>query len=173
MESPRRRRNHRHPMRGKADENGETPDWAGELLMPAHRLSASGRDIDRSRPLRFLFNGRSYEGYAGDTLASALLANGERLVARSFKYHRPRGIFSAGAEEPSALVQVGSGARSEPNLKATQVALFDGLEARSVNCWPSPAFDLRALYQLGASLMPAGFYYKTFMRPDWHLFEGA
>lgn len=141
--------------------------------MQRRRLSGVGRDIDRSRPLRFRFNGRVYEGYAGDTLASALLANGLRLVARSFKYHRPRGIFSAGAEEPSALVQLGTGSRTEPNLKATQVLLFDGLDARSVNCWPSPAFDLRAVNQLGAALMPAGFYYKTFMRPDWHLFEGA
>ena len=141
--------------------------------MQARRLPAGGCEIDRSRPLRFRFNGREYEGYAGDTLASALLANGARLLARSFKYHRPRGIFSAGAEEPNALVQVGTGSLTEPNLKATQVALFDGLDARSVNCWPSPAFDLRALNQLGAALMPAGFYYKTFMRPDWHLFEGA
>lgn len=141
--------------------------------MQPRRLSAGGCGIDRSRPLRFRFNDREYEGYAGDTLASALLANGVRLLARSFKYHRPRGIFSAGAEEPNALVQIGTGSRTEPNLKATQVALFDGLEGRSVNCWPSPSFDLRAVNQLGAALMPAGFYYKTFMRPDWHLFEGA
>ncbi len=146
--------------------------------MQRHRLSegrdfGAGHGIDRSKPLRFRFNGRGYQGFAGDTLASALLANGVRLTSRSFKYHRPRGIFTAGAEEPNALVQLGTGSRTEPNLKATQVELFEGLEARSVNCWPSPSFDLRALNQLGGALMPAGFYYKTFMRPDWHLFEGA
>lgn len=146
--------------------------------MQPHRLSegrdfGTGHGIDRSKPLRFRFNGRGYQGFAGDTLASALLANGVRLTSRSFKYHRPRGIFTAGAEEPNALVQLGTGSRTEPNLKATQVELFEGLEARSVNCWPSPSFDLRALNQLGGALMPAGFYYKTFMRPDWHLFEGA
>lgn len=137
-----------------------------------HRL-ATGGHIDRARPIRFRFNGREYQGFEGDTLASALLANGEKLVARSFKYHRPRGIFSAGSEEPNALVQIGTGDRAEPNLKATQVELCDGLIARSVNCWPSPRFDVRALHQLAGALMPAGFYYKTFMRPHWHLFEGA
>lgn len=137
-----------------------------------NRLATGGR-IDRSRPIRFRFNGREYQGFEGDTLAAALLANDVKLVARSFKYHRPRGIFSAGSEEPNALVQIGIGTRAEPNLKATQVELYDGLIARSVNCWPSPRFDVRALHQLGAALMPAGFYYKTFMRPHWHLFEGA
>lgn len=137
-----------------------------------YRLPEGG-NIQRSRPLRFTFNGRKYHGVEGDTLASALLANGVKLVARSFKYHRPRGIFSAGGEEPNALVQLGTGARTEPNLKATQVPLFDGLVARSVNCWPSPGFDLRGLHQLFARLMPAGFYYKTFKHPHWHWFEGA
>ncbi len=133
-----------------------------------------GGDIDRSRTLSFTFNGRGYEGYPGDTLASALLANGVHLVARSFKYHRPRGIFAAGAEEPNALVQVGRGGRSTPNVKATGLALYDGLEARSVNVFPSVAFDLGAAAGLLSRFMPAGFYYKTFfgsLRLWEHVFE--
>ena len=105
----------------------------------------TGARIDRGQRLGFRFNGKSYEGFAGDTLASALLATGVRLVGRSFKFHRPRGIYSAGMEEPNALVQLGKGAASEPNLRATQVELFDGLEAASVNCWPSVKFDVWAL----------------------------
>jgi sarcosine oxidase subunit alpha len=109
------------------------------------RTSEGGR-IDRSRPLRFSFDGRRYEGYAGDTLASALLANDVFLVGRSFKYHRPRGILSAGSEEPNALVTVDRGAgRVTPNLRATQVELYDGLVARSQNRFPSLRFDLGAL----------------------------
>ncbi len=137
-----------------------------------HRLSAGGR-IDRARPLSFRFEGRAYTGYAGDTLAAALLANGVRLVGRSFKYHRPRGLLAAGVEEPNALVQLGEGARSEPNLRATEIDLFDGLVARAVNCWPSLRFDLGTVNDLLSRFLPAGFYYKTFMWPDWHLFEGA
>jgi sarcosine oxidase subunit alpha len=124
-----------------------------------------GGAIDRARPLAFTFNGRGLSGYAGDTLASALLANGVRLVARSFKYHRPRGIFGAGVEEPNALVQLGEGARSLPNSKATEIELQDGLAAMSQNCWPSVAFDLGAAAGLAAKLLPAGFYYKTFKWP--------
>ena len=101
-----------------------------------NRLADGGR-IDRRQSLRFTFNHRAYQGYAGDTLASALLANGVSLIGRSFKYHRPRGVFSAGAEEPNALVQLESGARAQPNLRATQVELYDGLGAESINCWPS------------------------------------
>ena len=101
------------------------------------RLASGGTAIDRARPLAFQVDGKRYEGSAGDTLASALLANGVHLVARSFKYHRPRGIVSAGAEEPSALVQLETGARSEPNTRATTVELHDGLVATSQNCWPS------------------------------------
>src|SRR3954470_2641764 len=97
---------------------------------------ATGGYIDRSRPLAFKFNGRGYEGYAGDTLASAPLANGVHLVARSFKYHRPRGIVSAGAEEPNAFVRIGRGARVMPNVPATMVDLHEGLEAHSINAWP-------------------------------------
>ena len=133
---------------------------------------AAGGAIDRSSELRFRFNGRNYRGHPGDTLASALLASGVRLLARSFKYHRPRGVMAAGADEPNALVQIGVGGAAQPNLKATEVELIDGLKARSVNCWPSPRFDLRGINQLAAPLLGAGFYYKTFMWPDWHLFEG-
>ena len=137
-----------------------------------NRLDVGAR-IDRSRRLRFQFNGKPYEGFGGDTLASALLANGVRVVGRSFKYHRPRGIYSAGMEEPNALVQLGSGAASEPNLRATQVELFDGLEAASVNCWPSVNFDMWAVNDRVSGLLPAGFYYKTFMWPKsfWHRYE--
>ena len=128
------------------------------------RLDVGAR-IDRSQTLHFRFNGKPYQGFAGDTLASALLANGMRLVGRSFKFHRPRGIYSAGIEEPNALVQLGAGASSEPNLRATQVELFDGLEAASVNCWPSVKFDVWSLNDRFSSMLPAGFYYKTFMWP--------
>ena len=138
------------------------------------RLAEGGR-IDRDRPLSFRFNGRAYQGYAGDTLASALLANGVHLVGRSFKYHRPRGIFSAGAEEPNAIIQLETGTRSQPDLRATQVELYEGLRAESVNCWPSVRFDLAAINSRLAPLFPAGFYYKTFMWPGraWHLYEAV
>lgn len=125
----------------------------------------SGRLVDRSRPLAFRFDGRQMTGFAGDTLASALLANGVKLVGRSFKYHRPRGILTAGLEEPSALVTVRSGARAEPNVSATRVELYDGLEAFSQNCWPSPRHDVLAINGLLAPVFVAGFYYKTFMWP--------
>ena len=128
------------------------------------RLPSGGR-IDRTKRLRLTFNGRRYEGFAGDTLASALIANGVHLTSRSFKYHRPRGILTAGAEEPSALVQLGGGARTEPNLQATQVELHDGLTAAGVNAWPSAGFDLGAWTGMLAPLFPAGFYYKTFLWP--------
>lgn len=133
--------------------------------MSVARLSAGGR-IARDRKIRFSFDGRSYEGLEGDTLASALLANGVHLVGRSFKYHRPRGIMTAGPEEPSALVTVRRDeARSTPNLRATQVELYDGLVAVSQNRWPSLRFDLGRLTELFSPLLSAGFYYKTFMWP--------
>jgi sarcosine oxidase, subunit alpha len=129
------------------------------------RLAGGGTGIDRGRPIRFDYDATSYEGYAGDTLASALLANGVHLVARSFKYHRPRGIMSAGAEEPSALVQLAQGAHTEPNTRATSVELYDGLVAASQNCWPSVRFDMGAIANALSPLLPAGFYYKTFKWP--------
>lgn len=126
---------------------------------------ARGGLIDRARPLAFTFDGRPYQGFAGDTLASALLASDVRLVGRSFKYHRPRGIVGAGTEEPNALVELRAGARREPNAKATTVELFDGLDARSQNAWPSLAFDAMAVNGLLSPFFGAAFYYKTFMWP--------
>ncbi|MGA0533799.1 sarcosine oxidase subunit alpha family protein [Hansschlegelia sp. KR7-227] len=133
-------------------------------MSQANRLSAGGA-IDRASSLAFTFDGKTYAGHSGDTLASALLANGVKLVGRSFKYHRPRGILTAGSEEPNALVELRSGARREPNVKATTAELFAGLEARSQNRWPSLAFDLLAVNQLASPAFVAGFYYKTFMWP--------
>ncbi len=138
------------------------------------RLPSGGR-IDRARVLRFSFDGRAFEGHPGDSLASALLANGVHLVGRSFKYHRPRGIVSAGSEEPNALVTIDRGAgRMTPNLRATQIELYDGLVATSQNRWPSLEFDIGAIGQFASRLIPAGFYYKTFLWPPraWkHLYE--
>ena len=139
--------------------------------------AAEGGRINRDRTIQFTFDGRRYEGHPGDTLASALLANDVYLVGRSFKYHRPRGILSAGSEEPNALVTIDRGAgRITPNLRATQVELYDGLTARSQNRFPSLRFDFGAIAGLAAPLLPAGFYYKTFMWPPsfWkRLYEPA
>ncbi|MEM6587086.1 MAG: sarcosine oxidase subunit alpha family protein [Pseudomonadota bacterium] len=121
--------------------------------------------IDRDKPVSFRFDGVSYRGFEGDTLASALLANDIRLIGRSFKYHRPRGILSAGSEEPNALVTLGKGRGQEPNQRATIVEIFEGLEACSQNAWPSLRFDLMAVNDLAAPFLGAGFYYKTFMWP--------
>jgi sarcosine oxidase subunit alpha len=142
------------------------------MPMQVKRLSHGGR-IDRNKSLGFRFNGQAYRGYEGDTLASALLANGVRFIGRSFKYHRPRGILGSGAEEPNAIVQIGEGGRSLPNYRATQVELYDGLTATSVNAWPSLNFDLLALNGKLSRLLPAGFYYKTFMWPRsfWKTYE--
>ena len=136
------------------------------------RLKIGGR-IEHDAVLEFTFDGKRYEGHPGDTLASALLANNVHLVARSFKYHRPRGILSAGAEEPNALVRVGTGARVQPNLRATQVELYDGLVAESQNRHPSLTFDLGAINAVMGRFLPAGFYYKTFMWPAsmWMTYE--
>jgi sarcosine oxidase subunit alpha len=125
----------------------------------------AGGLIDRSQPLDFFFNGQQLSGFSGDTLASALIANDQKLVARSFKYHRPRGIFSAGSEEPNALVELRNGPSQEPNTRATVAELFDGLEATSQNHRGSLAFDLMAINDLFAPILSAGFYYKTFMWP--------
>ena len=121
--------------------------------------------IDRSAPRQFRFDGKVMQGFAGDTLASALLANDRKLVARSFKYHRPRGILTAGSEEPNALVTIGTGKRSVPNQRATTVELVGGLEAHSQNAWPSVNMDVLGLNDLAAPFLGAGFYYKTFMWP--------
>jgi len=137
-----------------------------------NRLRTGGR-IDRTRTLPFSFDGKPMEGHPGDTLASALLANGVRLVGRSFKYHRPRGVLGIGSEEPNALIQLEIGQWTEPNLKATQIELYDGLIAMSQNRWPSLAWDVGALADLAAALLPAGFYYKTFMWPNWRWYDGA
>jgi sarcosine oxidase, subunit alpha len=131
----------------------------------ASSAEALGR-VDRARPINFTFDGRPLTGFAGDTLASALLRNGIHLVGRSFKYHRPRGILAAGAEEPNALVTVRrDDARYTPNLRATQVELYEGLEAHSQNRWPSLAFDVGGFNNIISPFIPAGFYYKTFMWP--------
>ena len=137
------------------------------------RLGKGGR-IDRSRTLTFTYDGQRLFGHPGDTLASALLANGRLLVGRSFKYHRPRGFMSAGVEEANGLFTVGEGNRAEPNIAGTMVPLEEGLVARSQNAWPSPAFDLMAVNSLAAPLFGAGFYYKTFMGPfkkSWMFYE--
>ncbi|HSD93381.1 MAG TPA: 2Fe-2S iron-sulfur cluster-binding protein, partial [Methyloceanibacter sp.] len=126
---------------------------------------AEGGVIDRSKTVRFNFDGHTLTGHEGDTLASALLANNIRLVGRSFKYHRPRGILTAGSEEPSALVELRTGARREPNTRATTIELYEGLDAASQNRWPSLKLDLLAVNQLFAPIFGAGFYYKTFMWP--------
>ena len=136
-------------------------------MSQAFRAAGRGR-IDAARPLRFTFDGKSYGACAGDTLASALLANGVHLMGRSFKYHRPRGVISAGAEEPNALVAVEAGpGRFTPNLRATQIQIYDGLVATSQNRWPSLDFDVGAVNDVLSPLFGAGFYYKTFMGPHW------
>jgi heterotetrameric sarcosine oxidase alpha subunit len=129
-----------------------------------NRLAGSGL-IDRHQPLTFHYDGKRYSGYAGDTLASALLACGVKFLGRSFKYHRPRGVLTAGSEEPNALVELRAGARQEPNTRATVAELFEGLQAHSQNSWPSLGFDVGAVNSLLAPLLVAGFYYKTFMWP--------
>ncbi|GAB3684675.1 sarcosine oxidase subunit alpha family protein [Salinisphaera aquimarina] len=164
-----------NPRPTHADRDDRAPDGAPAAAPPAgqpYRLAEGGL-IDRSRPLRFIFNGRTYQGYAGDTLASALLANGVRRVARSFKYHRPRGVFATGAAEPNAMVRLETGARAEPNRRATRIALYDGLTAASQNCWPSVDFDVGAINDGLRALLSAGFYYKTFMWPArwWPAYE--
>ncbi|WP_353230863.1 2Fe-2S iron-sulfur cluster-binding protein [Novosphingobium sp.] len=133
--------------------------------MSGYRLPTGGR-VDRARALTFQFDGQSHQGFAGDTLASALVASGVTLFGRSFKYHRPRGLLGMGTEEPNALVTVDRGpARITPNLRATQVGLYDGLTTRSQNRWPSLKFDVVALNNVFGALFPAGFYNKTFMWP--------
>jgi sarcosine oxidase subunit alpha len=139
----------------------------------AYRIAQGGR-IDRSKRLSFTLDGKSFEGFAGDTVASTLLAHGEHLVARSFKYHRPRGILAAGVEESNALLTVGDHGTREPNIAATVLELEAGLQTRTQNAWPSVRFDAMAITSLLSPLFVAGFYYKTFMGPTrsaWMLYE--
>lgn len=139
----------------------------------AYRLQEGGR-IDRSRPLRFTFDGREMQGFAGDTVASAMLAGGARTVARSLKYRRPRGIYSAGAEEPGAIFMIGRDGHHTPNARATLTPLCGGMDVRSQSGWPSARFDLGApLTSAASGLLPVGFYYKTFMWPPklWMFYE--
>ncbi|MDG1335671.1 MAG: sarcosine oxidase subunit alpha family protein [Tateyamaria sp.] len=138
------------------------------------RLASQGRLLNKDRAIHFSFNGKQFKGFEGDTLASALLANDQMLVGRSFKYHRPRGIVASGVEEPNALVNLGIEGKFEPNQRATTTELFDGLDATSQNHWPSLEFDVGAINAKLSRFMPAGFYYKTFIhpRPLWkHLYE--
>lgn len=141
---------------------------------PPFRLPAGGRRIDRAWQVPFRFDGRHLRGLTGDTIASALLANGQLLMGRSFKYHRPRGPIASGAEEPNALLGLGQGGRFEPNQRATTTPLTHGMITRSQNCWPSLEADIGAVNNWLSPVFPAGFYYKTFIhpRPFWkHLFE--
>lgn len=146
---------------------------ATETGAGAFRIASGGR-VDRARVVTLSHDGRPLSGLAGDTVAATLLAHGKHLVARSFKYHRVRGILAAGVEEPNALLTVGSGARSEPNMAATVLELHEGLQTRTQNAWPSVAFDLMAINGLFSPLFVAGFYYKTFMGPTrkaWMVYE--
>ncbi len=139
-----------------------------------YRLASGGSRIDRSKPLTFSFDGRSLSGFAGDTIASAVQASGQRVFGRSYKYHRPRGVIGLGSEEMNALIGVGVGARHEPNLRATQIELFNGMTAVTQNRWPSLNFDIGALNNKLSRFFPGGFYYKTFMWPRsfWkHVYE--
>ena len=140
----------------------------------SHRLATGGRLIDRAKEQKFTFNGKSMRGLKGDTLAASLLANGQMLLGRSFKYHRPRGVVASGAEEPNALVGLGRGDSYEPNQRTTTTELFDGLIAETQNHWPSLNFDMLALNNLVPQFLTAGFYYKTFIQPRafWkHVYE--
>ena len=142
--------------------------------MPKNLRINSSNFIDETTRVSFKFDGKTYYGFKGDTLASALIANGIHLVARSFKYHRPRGIMTAGSEEPNAIVQInGNTAYTEPNVRATEIEIYDGLEASSQNCWPNVNFDIGGINNILSPLLPAGFYYKTFMWPTsfWEKYE--
>ena len=132
----------------------------------------SGGGVDRGRPLAFTFDGKPYLGFEGDSIASALIASGVSVVGRSFKYHRPRGIWGAWTEEPNAIVDVTRGAMTTPNLRATTEALENDLAVRSVNAAPTAAADRAAFLDKLSAFLPAGFYYKTFLWPRWETFEG-
>ena len=168
----------REQTRKRVQKTSQAQYYVGSPNMNATSLSQknriSGGLIDRSKPLSFRFDGQHYTGFFGDTLASALLANNVRLVGRSFKYHRPRGILTAGSEEPNALVTIGNGASQDPNCRATTTQLFDGLIAKSQTKVGLLSFDFMAVNDLLSPLLGAGFYYKEFMWPSafWEkLFE--
>ncbi|SVD52118.1 uncharacterized protein METZ01_LOCUS404972, partial [marine metagenome] len=131
------------------------------------RIGSGGR-VDRSTPIEFSFNGKAYQGFRGDTLASALLANGVRTVSRSFKFHRPRGIVSAGVEESNGILAVDYGCGLLPIVRTTQMPLTEGLQAESQNCYPTPGFDLLRILDYTRDFWPAGFYNKIFKWPSWH-----
>src|SRR5690606_7785270 len=132
--------------------------------MTSYRLSTGGL-IDRNKQLSFTFDGKTFQGFEGDTLASALLANGVQLMGRSFKYHRPRGVVTAGASEPNALMEIGTKGRREPNTRATMQEVYAGLTAKSQNRWPCLNHDIGAINGFLSPFLSAGFYYKTFMWP--------
>ena len=137
-------------------------------------LRVNSKYIDQTTRIPFKFNGKTFYGFKGDTLASALLSNNVHLVGRSFKYHRPRGIMTCGSEEPNAIVQVSNDpSLTEPNVRATEIELYEGLEANSQNCWPSVNFDIGGINNFLSPFLPAGFYYKTFMWPAsfWEKYE--
>ncbi len=139
-----------------------------------YRLSTGGRFVDRGKKVSFTFDGKTVTGFQGDTVASAVLASGQRVFGRSFKYHRPRGLVGLGSEEMNALIGVGQGARHEPNLRATQIEIFNGMAAVSQNRWPSLNWDIGAINNEVSRFLPGGFYYKTFMWPQsfWkHVYE--
>ena len=137
-----------------------------------NRLSVGGR-INRNSPIDFKFNGKKFQGFEGDTLASALIANNITVVGRSLKYHRPRGLFAAGSEEPNAILQIGSGSFTLPNQIATQIELYNGLEANCDSAWPNLKFDVLSSIGILSRFMPPAFYYKTFMWPKgwWKFYE--
>ena len=146
---------------------------ANQHIGGAYRLATGGR-IDRSQKVSFTLDGKTVEGFAGDTAASALIAHGQHLVARSFKYHRPRGFMGAGVEETNALLTVGQDGTREPNIAATVLEIEPGLKTRTQNAWPSVKFDLMAINSVLSPVFVAGFYYKTFMGPTrgaWMLYE--
>ena len=123
--------------------------------------------IKTNKEIKFIFDGKEYIGFKGDTLASALIANGIKLIGRSFKYHRPRGIISSGSQEPNGLVELTHNNIKEPNIKVTTIELTEGMVAKSQNCWPSLNFDLMSINDKISNFISAGFYYKTFMWPAY------
>jgi sarcosine oxidase, subunit alpha len=153
---------------------GVFQDEGEEVMSAPYRLSQGGSHIDRTKAVTFSFDGKDMRGFAGDTLASAAMANGQKVFGRSFKYHRPRGVVGLGSEEMNALIGVGTGPRHEPNLRATQIEIHQGLTAVTQNRWPSLNFDVGAINSKLSRFLPGGFYYKTFMWPKsfWkHVYE--